>query len=780
MSSNYFPSTGGKPKFNPNADYEAVQEQPTPKGKKPAFNPKKQYEPIRDESQASQPQQPAFQIQISEPTFKGGAGSVGPHMPPRSFTDEKKIHELAELSSAKEAQNRVHSELRSNDKLYDKKIREYRRDSYTLNDLKEEYQKNGWVLPVNTSDVLSKAKQRQYDLPVTQEEIDDIKTGTILDDKSARKFVKELNNKKVQSDLYWVDKYNEISNDPDAKSRIGKVKEIKKKIERGDIVYDPEKKIAIQPLGFVGSIVEGVKNKFKQEEKYDFLKNTENDAAIIKELEDWRDYRDPDEPFKVPKGKAQEFLMNVAEMPIGPMVAGAAGTIGGTFIGNPELGTVAATALGAYENRKIQYARTFEQVYNELRDQDKSKFEALAEARRQANNAQEIGTIVGGAQGLIGANMAKAAIKPSAFGAGYQKAIGEFLKKNGSELGKLVLEGAAQGGIGGAGEIWKNKLAQAAGINRSTTAGVVDEFVSNIMMTAGIGVAIKAGRGISSIDYKRVLSGLKNVPDEVIGNTLHEQVESGMITQKAADETLQRINEYKEKDSQIPANVTEEARFKIQDNIDKIADLESQKESTHKSLQGPIKEKITNLEDENIALSKEVDTAVKPDSGLTKKREKEATEFAEELLIEGVLPDTFESAVKSDPIGFWREIAQQAQNRDADWKPLGEQEAALSEKAVRDQFGDTVVEYAKELFPAPELKESVKSDIGYVDRKNVDVFSDIEGVGLIRGEKAKKNALQRIEGRYGDLNKMANYINDNFVEIERELLSSKVIQKVCP
>src|SRR5205807_6563972 len=80
-----------------------------------------------------------------------------------------------------------------------------------------------------------------------------------------------------------------------------------------------------------------------------------------------------------------------------------------------------------------------------------------------------------------------------------------------------------------------------------------------------------------------------------------------------------------------------------------------------------------------------------------------ANELAEEWLHEGILPDTYEGMVKKDPIGFWKMIAQQAQNRDENWKPLSE---ALPEEAVRDQFGDTVVDYAKELFPAPEVAKS--------------------------------------------------------------------------
>lgn len=670
-------------------------------------------------STSNSPAQPEFQIKLSEPAFGQSSSSLTqpegtivqesaalPNVKSKSFSFDKPVDALGvEKMKGKAAvsHSKLKTELLSNDVQYEKNVREYRRDNYTVEDLKDEYSKNGWVIPVESElpNILAKAKERQYKLAVTPQDITDIKTGTILDEKSTRQFIKNMKRPDVLQDLYTVDKFNEIAGDPNGQYRIEKVKDIAKKIGKGELLYDPESKRAIKPLGLLGSIIEGTINKFKGEEEHDFFKNAP-DASIVKELEDERN-NPTDEPLKVPKGKAQEFIMGLAEMPLSPLFAGAAGGIAG-----PAAAMVAGAAVGAYENRKIQYRTTFKQVYNELRDQGVSENEALQTARRQAEHAQEIGTLVGAGQGILGAKIGATPLKGTSFSPSYQKAIGTLLKQNAGELGKIALEGIGQGAIGATGEIWKNKLAQSIGIKRDIDAGTADQFWGNLLMTAGIGATIKAGRGLTKANYRNILHGISKLPEEQISSVIQEKVSNGEITEAAGNEALNRINEYKAVDAQIPPNVTEEARFKIQDNIEKLNELEQQKEATHKSLQEPIKEKIQKLTENNLALSKEVEKPVKPESGLTKSQEKEAIETAEEFAAEGVLPDVYNEMVKQDPIGFWKMVAQQAQNRDENWKPLTQ---ALDEQAVRDQFGDTVVEYAKELFPAPAVPESTVSVI---------------------------------------------------------------------
>lgn len=78
---------------------------------------------------------------------------------------------------------------------------------------------------------------------------------------------------------------------------------------------------------------------------------------------------------------------------------------------------------------------------------------------------------------------------------------------------------------------------------------------------------------------------------------------------------------------------------------------------------------------------------------------KETTDFANELIKEGVIPKGYQEMAKKSPLGFFEFVAQQAQNVDANWQSLKETDAPLSEQAAIDAFGETVVDYAKELFP---------------------------------------------------------------------------------
>lgn len=671
-------------------------------------------------AQAPAPQ-PAFQVQISEPTFKSAPAQTVV----REFTDKKPVDELATeklRGKAAQAQQEIHKGLEGNRDIKESMIRQRRFDEASAN------------IPAPKSDIartrsemdvarLIEPAVKPQDLPVTQSDLRKEDMDIASDRGKAVRLIEEMHKvrpdkaKEIQRNVYILDAYNSLASTPEvANERVGKIENNLKQLEKGNLVYDVRTNTLIKPVGIVGSAIEGWKQKSKLFADYDFLKTTENDAAIAMELEDRRTHADPDEPVAVPKGKLSEISSMLGGTPIKPLLGG---LIAGALT-TPMGGGTAGAVIGGREFAKLEYASNFQQVYNELRDQGVEEFEAVRQARRQAENAAELGAISGGAMGAIGARIGA---RPLALSNTLKRSVFNVLKATGNELGRAGLEGLASGGVGAAAQLYKNKLAQNAGIKRDISEGVVEQIESNLVSTVAMAAAIKAGRGITKSNYRNLMHGLSKLPESEITGMLQEKVNSGEITQKAADETRQRINEYKDRDAQIPPNVTEEARFKIQDNIEKIDELEKQKEATHKSLQEPLKEKIQKLTEDNLTLSKEVDKVDKLESGLTGKQEKEAVEFAEELLAEGVVEDVYEGAIKKDPIGFWRDISQQAQNRDADWKPLKAEDAALSEQAVRDQFGDTVVDYAKELFPAPEATPSSVSVIMPEDIKHPETIT---------------------------------------------------------
>lgn len=645
-----------------------------------------------------------FQLQLSQPTFKSAPAPTGV----REFSFEKPKDELAPIKlegKAREAHANLQKELQGNQDVKVKMIKQRR------------FEEAAREIPISRSDMpqiqsaidverLIPKGVKPQDIPVTDDDLIKEDQDILADRGKAVRLLEETMKtrpekaKEIQKNIYTVDAFNSLSQSENAHERVPKIETNAKKIDKGELIYDARSGRLIKPLGLIGSSVEGWKQKSKLFADYDFLKNTENDAAIASELEDRRTKHDPDEPIPVPKGKVSEIAGMLGGTPVKPILGGALASLGG-----PEASMAAGAVIGGREFAKIEYASNFQQVYNELRDQGVEKFEAIREARKQAEDAAEIGAVTGAAMGVLGGRIGAKPFSALSLGTGFKQAAFNVLKSTGNELGKAGLEGLTAGGIGAAGQVYKNKLAQAAGINRPLDEGVAEHIEGNLLATVAMGAAIKAGRGMTKPNYKSLLHGLSKMPDEQINGMLKEKVNAGEITQEAADATTQRINEYRGLDKLIPDNVTEEARFKIQDKIQKRNELEQQIESTDKAYHTAIKEKIKAIDEEIIALSKETEKPPKAQSGLTRAQEKEAIETAEEFMAEGILPNTYEGMIKQDPIGFWKMIAQQAQNRDENWKPLGEQ---ISEEAVKDQFGDTVVDYAKELFPAPELPASTE------------------------------------------------------------------------
>jgi hypothetical protein len=87
-----------------------------------------------------------------------------------------------------------------------------------------------------------------------------------------------------------------------------------------------------------------------------------------------------------------------------------------------------------------------------------------------------------------------------------------------------------------------------------------------------------------------------------------------------------------------------------------------------------------------------------PTTKLTDEQTKEATQFINELLEQGALAEGYTFIAKADPIKFLEFVSQQAQNYTEGWVKHSMSDASA---ATRQEFGDTLVDFAIELFPAP-------------------------------------------------------------------------------
>lgn len=671
-----------KPKFDPNKPYSPISPSPKPK-----FDPNANYEPV-DQGK------PQYQLTIETPDFKPKPATGGA----KTFTFEAPADQTAILRlqpKVDKAKETLIQELKAN---YDVKKEMIQRG-------RMEKQARQTPLPVSdqpkTSAQLAAERflpkqESATDAPVTDEDLKQIDDAVANDTGAARRLLERTMTKRpekakeIQKNLYLVDVHNTLDASQESLNRIAKIEKNASKIEKGIYKYDVRTGTLAQPVGMVGSFMEGWKQKENLYDAYDFLQGNDDDAAIASWLDDRKKKFDPDEAVVVPKHKVAEITQGLGTTPVKTIGAAGLGSLAG-----PVAGAVAGAAVGGVENAKMEYAANFQRIYYELLDQGVDRIEAVKQARSQAQSDAAIGFVTGAATGLIGSRIGLAKAPIVNFSHGFKQAAVGFIKRSGGE-------GLLAGAIGAGGEIAKNKLAQSIGIDRDLDEGAYEALEANLMMTVGLAAAIKAGKGLTKPAYKTLLHGMSKVPDNIISENLNEKVQSGEITQKAADETIQRINEYKGLDALIPDDVTEEARFKIQDKILKRVELETELENTDKAFHEPVKEKIKSLNEEILGLAKEKEKPVKPESGLTKEQEKEAAEFADELLNEGIISDIYEETVKKDPIGFFRTIAQQAQKRDEQWRPL---KNALREQAIRDQYGDTVVDYAMELFPAPKIEE---------------------------------------------------------------------------
>lgn len=542
-----------------------------------------------------------------------------------------------------------------------------------------------------TIDRLIKPDIQPKDDIVTPQEIARVNDFNKKNEGGTRGFIAEVMSrkpelsKKLQKAVYDVDAINSVGNAEELRSRLPKIEKNSEEIAKGNLEYDPKSGRLIRPEGAIKSFLTGWKNKTKSFEDYEFFKNTQNNAAISSQLDFERQNQDPDEPMPVPKGFTGEIGSMVGGTPAKSLAAGAIAST----LGTPQAGVIAGAAVGGREMAKLEYANTFRQTYYELIDQGEDHLQAVDKARALADQAAEVGAVVGAASGAIGARWGIRPLPKFALTGGVKQAAATLLRKEGAEFGKALSEGLAAGGLGAVGEGYKNELAQAAGINRDITQGMAEQIEMNLVFAAALGIAAKAGKGLNPKGYKTLLNLLKRADDNDINFSLSEMAEKGQLTPEQVETAQKEIAKYRDVDSKIPENVSEEARINIQEKINKRDQLEAKIESQDKAFHPELKEKVKILEEEINTLAKDKE---KIDPELKKK-----TKAIQKAIDNKELTGPYATEALKDPDLFYKEIADQIYGKNSDGSVSLRPDAEVE---ARTQFGDEIVDAIKKEYEA--------------------------------------------------------------------------------
>jgi broad specificity phosphatase PhoE len=545
-------------------------------------------------------------------------------------------------------------------------------------------------LPQNAQ-VAAAEKMTAQPTIVTPEEVEGFKNemkqngGMMRDALSQR--IKDLSKtnpteaNQLKSDLYRVD----------AKDRPDNEKQIAKNVEginKGELEYDPKRGLLYKPHGFFGSLALGYKQKKQAFEDYDFFTKTDNESAIIKELNSRMKDQDPDKPIDLPVGASGEGGVMLGGQPIKPIIGGAlAGTLG-----TPLSGAAAASGISAHEMYKLAIGYGLPANYAAIKKQhpEMPDYTAYRQAKDLTEKQAVVDAGIGAAMGFVGG---ESALKPS--NALLQKAVKSGLTQLKEEGAKKLMEGLGVGAIGGGGQVIKNIMSQKAGLPVSTDEGVGQQLVSGVALTAGMAMLAKTPELLKPKTKNELLHSISKMPDEAINQEFNNLQEVGYISPEEMQAAQKAIRQQKDIDNSIPEHIGETDRLKIQSKIKERNLLQDQIEKVDPAYHPDLKERIKSLNEEIVNISKGTDK-----EGLQKLVHQEAQAGK----IQGYTAELLQNATENELNGYMKDIAEQAHDPNS---------ATMTEET----FGKKIVEKAKELYP--KVEEPSEAGAGKVPAEKV-------------------------------------------------------------
>lgn len=532
---------------------------------------------------------------------------------------------------------------------------------------------------------------------------------------------------KLQSDLYL----NDAAERTAAAGKEGVAVNNAERLKKGELQYSPISKTLIEPTGFTASIAEGQANRVKDRALFN-LADRGDKEALMKQLDEEIQH-DPDEPVKVPKNLVAHIGSFAGEQGIPGLATAAAELI-------PGIGQAAGAGIQSEEMATRGFSGELRKTYADLVAKGMPKEEALDKALTQAKSAMVIdaatGAILGKGIGKVAAKVAKPAAENMLKGA-IVKALGHIKEEVPASL--------INAGIFSGAQVAKNATANAVGDERSLGEGALEAGGMALLLHHSVGL-ISKGLYESPGIMKRLLQGTSKAPITELKGISDNLVQDGVITPEEAQKGLTAIEEHKALDAQVPEKVkNDEVRLDLQKKIKRRQDLEEELKTVNKAFHPEVKEKIAALDETMNEIANSDEAKQETPAPEIKPINNEQATSGER----GTFPST-EKQVEP-PIGSTQPGSRSRRNR--------------AQEVRSEENGGIISARAKEIGVNPE---------------HISVFSDLEDAGAKKGEKARTNSIKRIEEDYGSVKEKADYINDNFSNIEKKLISSKVIKKICP
>lgn len=543
--------------------------------------------------------------------------------------------------------------------------------------------------------------------------------------------------KKLQASTYLID--------ADERAVGGKEKKVEEnaaKIEAGELVYDVENGQLIKPLSFGNGLVHAFKNRNKDLSDATKLMAM-NDEEGIKFLEDEYKKEDPDNPKPTP-GIVSGLIGSEG---VATAKSVGAGLIAGRFL-SPAMANAVAAAASAPEMKNRAWIGEMRRAYPQLVNRIKSENPDWPEdevKKKAYNQAYDLATKVAYSDMAANAAMTYTGFKLGATPLNFTPTRGvinaakKITGATAEYVKKALPETLSTGALSATAQGVKNELANAAGAYRDSDEGIAEAAGLGAAMPLVIGAIIQS----PSVAKKQFLHSFRKTPIEAVANTTAALVDEGAITPEQGEQVVAEVQQYQQKDAQVPENVSDEvSRMEVHDlmdefNANKQKLAKPEEGGLHESAHKPIKERQKEIEweinlrqqspDDQTTLLKERrdDLQRQIDEHNTAKAEgkegklenvpavkKKLSEFSKRLEdIQGKLDSSIYKAskiIKEGNIkGFSKDILEGAaddpEQLSVYLKDISEQlhDPSSRETAI-DTYGKKLSSIIEEMFPAPK------------------------------------------------------------------------------